>query len=113
MKKLKIKTVQLGEDAVYLMPSGDLVLGSDNTGKMADILKALVAQEYGSVYIDMSKVGRIDAAGIGVLVAAYAEGQARQTRVELRHLTERARDLLTIVKLFSVFAPLPVRRRAA
>ena len=100
--KLQIEFIQLSDSAMmYLRLRGDLLLGS--CGELRDVLKAFTDDEYCAVWIDMVDVHKVDAAGLGTLVAARAAGLRTGTRVALCNLPQRTRDLLVLTRLLTLY----------
>jgi anti-anti-sigma factor len=109
---LSISHNSIGDRALRLDLNGELILGEDATGKLRAVLQACASQGW-SVHIGMSGVTRMDAAGIGTLVGAYADAVSRGTTVELGGLSPRLHHLLSLTKLLTVFGPESCKKQAA
>ncbi len=89
-----------GEE-VSLRLRGDLVLGPP-TKRLRACLAALT-DRYQTIVIDASQVSRVDSAGLGELVRAYADVTAHGGTIRLQGATKRIRDVLVLSKLTAVF----------
>lgn len=101
MLGLKFRTI--AEEVILLQTSGTLLLGPD-TAKFRSCMQGLRG-EYREVQLDLTGLSRMDAAGIGVLVEAYAQCQVAGTSVRLYDVSYSVHELLYLVKLFTVFGP--------
>jgi anti-anti-sigma factor len=92
---------QAVEDGVVLRLSGRL------TGEVADLLEAAVvgaaACRPGRIVIDLTGVSMVDAGGLGALINAYQASAAALIPLGLARVPQRARELLAVTRLTSVF----------
>jgi anti-anti-sigma factor len=86
--------VQKWSDLAILHCQGRIVRGRETS-----ILCAAVRQNGRNVLLDLRKVDRIDAGGLGVLVSLRAAG----FRLKLMEPTEHVRWILRLTKLDSIF----------
>jgi anti-sigma B factor antagonist len=70
---------------------------------LTQALERLLAEEQGSVLIDLEHINYIDSTGIGELVGYFGKFRERERRLVLVKPAERIRKLLEIAKLDSVF----------
>ena len=110
--RLRVEEFQLDSDAAFMRLSGDLVLGEDSTGKLRGRLENRISEGYTRVFVDVGGLRRLDAAGIGTLVRAYAEGRTEGTWIQLRNLTPTVHQLLALTKLLTVFWSAPPAKAA-
>ena len=80
---------------------GDLVMGPDGA-KVRECLSALV-RKFPQVIVDLSRLRRIDSAGIGILVAAHSEAGRNGNLLRAVNVVGSVRDLLLLVKLLTIF----------
>jgi len=70
---------------------------------LAETLKKLLADEEGSVLVDLEKINYIDSTGIGELVGYFGKFREKGRRLVLVRPADRIRKLLEIAKLDGVF----------
>jgi anti-sigma B factor antagonist len=96
---------------IILEMSGRLVLGQESMDFRAKVKEVLdtsdwVKEKWGwnsRIVLDLGKVGFIDSAGLGALIAARTSALNRNAGMKLANLTKKIRDLLNIAKLVTVF----------
>ncbi len=66
-------------------------------------LRSISSTSDNQVILDLSKVEYIDSTGMGELVSGFIQAQNNGQRIVLAALSAKARDLLTITKLLTVF----------
>ena len=81
---------------------GRIALG-DSSAKLHQSLKGLVEDGKKHVLINLAKVSGIDSSGLGTLVAGYTTIERAGGQLKLENLSDRALELMTITKLFTVF----------
>lgn len=81
---------------------GRIALG-DSSAKLHQALKGLVEDGKKQVLINLAKVTGIDSSGLGTLVAGYTTIERAGGQLKLENLSDRALELMTITKLFTVF----------
>ena len=69
-------------------------------------------EEYSEVQLDLTGVTKMDAAGLGALVEAYAKCDAQGTKLKLYDVSRPVLQLLQLVKLLAVFGPCLAQERA-
>ncbi len=80
---------------------GRIVFGEE-TGHLHLQVKNLLAESK-AVVINLARVSYIDSSGVGELVGLWASGQRQGAKIVLAGLTGRAKDVLEIMKLSTVF----------
>lgn len=70
---------------------------------LAETLKKLLAEEEGSVLVDLEKINYIDSTGIGELVGYFGKFREKGRRLVLVNPADRIRKLLEVAKLDGVF----------
>jgi anti-sigma B factor antagonist len=70
---------------------------------LAGTLEKLLAEDAGSVLIELSRINYIDSTGIGELVGYFGKFKERGRRLVLIQPAERIRKLLEVAKLDTVF----------
>ncbi len=82
--------------------SGRLTMG-DAVQSMRETIRGLADAGNVRFVLNLKNVGYIDSSGLGELVATYTTIRNRQGDVKLLHLTAKAKDLLQMTKLLTVF----------
>ena len=82
--------------------SGQIKLG-EGSSVLRDIVKDLLSKGEKKILVNLSNVNYIDSSGIGELVSAHTSACNQGGEIKLLHLTKKVRDLLQIMKLYSVF----------
>lgn len=81
---------------------GRIALG-DTSAKLHQTLRDLADGGKQQILINLAKVTGIDSSGLGTLVAGYTTVERAGGQLKLENLSERALELMTITKLFTVF----------
>jgi anti-sigma B factor antagonist len=82
--------------------SGRIVLGEES-GKLRETVKNLIAAGKKRIVLDMSGVTYIDSAGLGILVAAHVSAKKEGAAVSLCALGQKFREVLQLTRLLTVF----------
>jgi anti-sigma B factor antagonist len=82
--------------------TGRIVLG-DETNKLREEVKQLLASGKKKIVINLSQVDFIDSSGLGALVGLHSTAQAQGARIRLAAISRRFHELLQITKLLTVF----------
>ena len=82
--------------------SGQIKLG-EGSSALRDIVKDLLSKGEKRILINLSNINYIDSSGIGELISAHTSVCNQGGEMKLLHLTKKVRDLLQIMKLYSVF----------
>ena len=90
------------DGVVVLALDGRIVLGEE-TNKLRESVKNLIAQGKKNVVLDMKNVTMIDSSGLGALVAAYSSAKSAGASVRLCNLGAHFNQLLQITRLLTVF----------
>ena len=101
MNAMRILEHDVG-DVTVLELEGRLIV---EEGELAlrEAVDRLAAAGRVQIVLDLGHVTRIDSAGVGMLVSKYLTALRKGGRLKLLHLTARARDILRMSRLFSVF----------
>ena len=83
--------------------NGKITLGK-NTGMLRDEVRSLLSKGAKNLVFDMAHVGYIDSSGLGELVSAYTTAANQGGSLKLLNLQSKARDLMQLTKLYTVFA---------
>lgn len=81
---------------------GKLTLGSGDV-KLRQIIRDLLERGERSILLNMEKVGYMDSAGVGELVASYTTASSNDATLKLLNLTKKTRELLQFTQLITVF----------
>jgi anti-sigma B factor antagonist len=81
---------------------GKLVLG-DGDGLLKDKVNSLIFQGQQQIVLNLGGVPYIDSAGLGQLIASSTTVARQGGQLRLLNVTKRVQDLLSIVKLLTVF----------
>ena len=107
---IEIKEKEL-QGIIVLELCGRLVLGQESMdfrGKIKEVLEKSdwIKERWGwetRIVLDFGKLGFIDSAGLGTLVAGYTSAQNQGGNMKLANLTKRFDEQLNITKLVTVF----------
>ena len=107
---IEIKEKEL-QGIILLEVSGRLVLGQESMdfrGKIKEVLEKSdwIKERWGwetRIVLDFGKLGFVDSAGLGAVIAARVSCAQRGAGIKLANLTKKMRDALTITKLVTVF----------
>ena len=83
--------------------NGKITLG-ENTGMLRDEVRSLLSKGAKNLVLNMAHVGYIDSSGLGELVSAYTTAANQGSSLKLLNLQSKARDLMQLTKLYTVFA---------
>jgi anti-sigma B factor antagonist len=97
----KLKTRRVG-DVTVVDISGRITLG-EGSSVIRDEMHVLTDQGNKKVLLNLADVTYIDSSGIGELVSGYTTMTNAGGTLKLLNLTKRAKDLLQITKLYTVF----------
>ena len=81
---------------------GKLTLGSGDV-QLRQIVRDLLDRGERSILLNMEKVGYMDSAGVGELVASFTTASSQDATLKLLNLTKKTRELLQFTQLISVF----------
>jgi anti-anti-sigma factor len=95
---LKVHVQKVGDVAVFCLRGG---IGVGETS----ILRQAVLSHFdaGSIVLDLGKVNRIDAAGLGLLLELREQTQAKRIALKLMNVTKLVKHVLEITCLIPVF----------
>ena len=85
-----------------LVLDGRVVLGEE-TNRLRESVKKLIADGKKKIVLDMKNVTMIDSSGLGALVAAYSSAKSGGAAIRLCNLGAHFNQLLQITKLLTVF----------
>ena len=98
---LSIKTRKV--DGITLLDlSGRLTIG-EPVLLLRDNIRTFINDGDSKFVLNLGDVSYIDSSGLGELVSTYTTVRNRQGDVKLLHLTTKAKDLLQMTKLLTVF----------
>ena len=98
---LSVKTRKV-DDVLIVDLSGRLTIG-EPVMLLRETLRAHLSEGSRNVILNLGDVSYIDSSGLGELVSAYTTIRNKQGDVKLLKLTAKARDLLQMTKLLTVF----------
>jgi anti-sigma B factor antagonist len=96
-------TVRKVGDVSVVDLDGKITLG-ENTGFLREEVRAMLSQGAKKLLFNMAQVGYIDSAGLGKLVSAYSATAKQGGCLKLLNLQSKAKDLMQLTKLYTVFA---------
>jgi len=98
---LNVKTRKL-ENAVIVDMSGRLTIG-EPVLLLRETVRVLVNDGVRNFILNLGEVSYIDSSGLGELVSLFTTVRNKQGDVKLLNLTTKAKDLLQMTKLLTVF----------
>ena len=98
---LNVKTRKL-EGAVVVDMSGRLTIG-EPVLLLRETIRVLVNDGVRNLILNLGDVTYIDSSGLGELVSLFTTVRNKQGDVKLLNLTAKAKDLLQMTKLLTVF----------
>ena len=98
----KLNTRHVGNVAVVDI-AGKITLG-EGSGMVRNTIKGLVTGGERRILLNLGDVTYIDSAGLGEMVGAYASVSNAGGEIKLLNPQGKIRDLLSVTKLYSVFA---------
>ena len=98
---LAIKTRKV-EGVVVVNISGRLTIG-EPVQSLRETIRGFVDDGDVRFVLNLGDVGYIDSSGLGELVSTYTTIRNRQGDVKLLNLTKKAKDLMQMTKLLTVF----------
>jgi anti-sigma B factor antagonist len=82
--------------------TGKIALG-ETSQQLHSELRSLVDAGKKNVLINLANVKTIDSSGLGTLVAGYTTVERAGGQLKLTSLSDKASELMTITKLYTVF----------
>ena len=98
---LNVKTRKV-DNIVVVDMSGRLTIG-EPVLLLRETLRVQVNDGIRQIILNLGDVSYIDSSGLGELVSAYTTVRNKQGDVKLLNLTAKAKDLLQMTKLLTVF----------
>lgn len=98
---LNVKTRKV-DNAVVVDLSGRLTIG-EPVLLLRETVRVLVGDGARNFILNLGDVGYIDSSGLGELVSLFTTVRNKQGDVKLLNLTAKAKDLLQMTKLLTVF----------
>jgi len=89
-------------DVMVLYLSGKIMGGPDHE-KFHSEVKALIAEGYVDILLNMSKVNWINSTGLGILVTAFHTVKKNDGRLKICQVSERIDNILNVTQLKLVF----------
>jgi anti-sigma B factor antagonist len=81
---------------------GRITLG-DETGKLRDTVRQLIAADKKKIILNLAHVDYIDSSGVGELVSSYTAVRNAGGELKLLSLAKKVQDVLYVTKLYTVF----------
>jgi anti-sigma B factor antagonist len=81
---------------------GRITLG-DETGKLRDTVRKLIAADKKKIVLNLEKVDYIDSSGVGELVSSFTAVKNAGGELKLLSLSKKVHDVLYVTKLYTVF----------
>ena len=101
MADLNISTRENG-GVIVVDLAGKIALG-ETSAKLHQELRDLINNGSRNILLNLKDVTTVDSSGLGTLVAGYTTAERNNADLKLVNLTERATELMTITKLYTVF----------
>jgi anti-sigma B factor antagonist len=98
---MKISTRKV-EDVTLVDISGQIVLGPE-TGQLRSTVHDLVSRGEKKIILNLADVSYIDSSGLGELISSYTTVRNKGGQLKLLNLNKKAKDLLLITKLYTIF----------
>ena len=98
---MNVKTRKV-DNVVIVDMSGRLTIG-EPVLLLRETLRVHVTDGARSIILNLGDVSYIDSSGLGELVSVYTTVRNKQGDVKLLNLTTKAKDLLQMTKLLTVF----------
>src|SRR5689334_3978759 len=98
---LTVKTRKL--DHIVVLDLAGRLTGGEPVSLLKDAIRQQLDGGAAKFILNLGEVSYIDSSGLGELVAAYTSIRNRNGDVKLLNLTARAKDLLQMTKLLTVF----------
>jgi anti-sigma B factor antagonist len=101
MSDLNITTRENG-GVIVVDLVGKIALG-ETSAALHQKLRDLVNNGSRNILLNLAQVTTIDSSGLGTLVASYTTVETNGGQLKLVNLSDRATELMTITKLYTVF----------
>lgn len=98
---------QLPDGKAVIAVAGSLTLGTSLKLLDSQIQNLLAASEVRDLHFDLAEVDYVDSAGLGLLVHAYGQLNARQGTMRVTGVRPRIMELLKMTKLDTFLAVEP------
>jgi anti-sigma B factor antagonist len=82
--------------------TGRITLG-DETGKLRDAIRNLIAADKKKIVLNLAHVDYIDSSGVGELVSSFTTVRNAGGELKLLSLSKKVSDILQVTKLYTVF----------
>jgi anti-sigma B factor antagonist len=82
--------------------TGRITLG-DETGKLRDAIRNLIATDKKKIVLNLAQVDYIDSSGVGELVSSFTTVRNSGGELKLLSLSKKVSDILQVTKLYTVF----------
>ncbi|MEM7582150.1 MAG: STAS domain-containing protein [Acidobacteriota bacterium] len=90
--------VRQSDDVILVDMDGRLVSGTGDK-LLREIINELLGSNWTKIVLNLSKVTKIDSAGIGELVASVKMAERFGSRVQLLHVEGQIRDILELSQI--------------
>jgi anti-sigma B factor antagonist len=98
---MHITTREVGHVTIVDL-NGRITLG-DETGKVREAIRSLIANGKKKIILNLAKVDFIDSSGVGELVSSFTAVRNSGGDLKLLNLTRKVHDILNVTKLYTVF----------
>ncbi len=100
-KPMQIHTREVSHVTIVDL-NGRITLG-DETGKLRDTVRNLIAADKKKIVLNLADVDYIDSSGVGELVSSFTAVRNAGGELKLLNLTKKVQDVLNVTKLYTVF----------
>ena len=67
------------------------------------IIELIQSKQYNTIFIDMKDCTFVDSAGLGMFVLANDEAQKSKTKIEIKNLNERVKELFYAARFDTIY----------
>ena len=90
--------IRQSDDVIIVDLDGRLVSGTGDK-LLREVMNELLGANWTKIVLNLSKVSKIDSAGIGELVASIKLAERFRSRVQLLHVQGQIRDILELSQI--------------
>jgi anti-sigma B factor antagonist len=91
------------KNGVVIMDLGGRITVGEGSVSLRERTREELGKGRKQILLNLGDISYIDSSGLGELISAYASARNHGGEVKLLNLTKRVRDLMEIVKLYTVF----------
>lgn len=100
---MALKITHQEVDGADLLALDGRLVGGEETSKLREKVKTLLAEGKKNLVLDLSGVTMLDSTGLGALVTAHSSAKAGGATLRLCNLGSRSKHLFQITKLYTIF----------